>query len=233
MVPKEAEAKKRTRDKTRIEESEGGDATLRGLAVLARAKQDEKKQKADAVVARKEERALKKAELEASAAAAAATTALLSKLQDLQESYIQEQASCVSKFGCPKCEWEGSTCCDPDKKESKRKAQAEFAGKSWPLSAADDKKLPENAKFCRKAYNGFLQTKKDKVKEENQKIARGAFKKQMEDWTKNMQLGKMLLDLKLAQAAAKAAKEATAEKATAEAKEAKEKEPEEAKNKSN
>ena len=69
MVPKEAEAKKRTRDKTRIEESEGGDATLRGLAVLARAKQDEKKQKADAVVARKEERALKKAELEASAAA--------------------------------------------------------------------------------------------------------------------------------------------------------------------
>ena len=51
-----AEAKKRQRDKTRIEESEGGDATLRGLAVKARAKQLEKKQKAAAVAERKEAR---------------------------------------------------------------------------------------------------------------------------------------------------------------------------------
>eukprot|EP00966_Prymnesium_polylepis_P322130 7378402-Prymnesium_polylepis.1 len=69
MVARTAEVKKRTRDKTRIDESEGGDAHLRALAGSARAKQDAKKLKADGIADRKKEAAEKKATLEASAAA--------------------------------------------------------------------------------------------------------------------------------------------------------------------
>ena len=69
MVARTAEAKKRTRDKTRIDESEGGDAHLRNLAESALEKQQAKKLKADGVAARKEERAEKLAQLETSTAA--------------------------------------------------------------------------------------------------------------------------------------------------------------------
>ena len=69
MQPRAALAPKRVRDKSRIEESEGGDAHLRGLAASARSKQTEKEVHVLGVQARKEERVEKKARLESSAAA--------------------------------------------------------------------------------------------------------------------------------------------------------------------
>ena len=65
MVARTAESRKRVRDKTRIEESEGGDAHLRGLAISARAKQLRKSQEAAAVAERKVARLEKKTALEA------------------------------------------------------------------------------------------------------------------------------------------------------------------------
>ena len=64
MVPRSAEVKKRTRDKSRIDESEGGDATLRGLAAKAREKQIAKEQAAAAIQQKKDEREAKRAQLE-------------------------------------------------------------------------------------------------------------------------------------------------------------------------
>lgn len=69
LEPKTAQARKRVRDKTRIEESEGGDSSLRRLAEKATAKLEAKAAHAAAVLQRKDERAEKKARLEASEAA--------------------------------------------------------------------------------------------------------------------------------------------------------------------
>ena len=63
LAPKTATVKKRTRDKSRIEESEGGDATLRDLAGMARTKQSAKETRVAEVAERKEERVGKKARL--------------------------------------------------------------------------------------------------------------------------------------------------------------------------
>ena len=65
LQPKVATVKKRERDKTRIDESEGGDSHLRGLATKARAKQAAKETHATEVAGRREEREKKKAELAA------------------------------------------------------------------------------------------------------------------------------------------------------------------------
>lgn len=62
LVPKVKEPTKRARDKTRIDESEGGDAWLRGLALTARAKQLTKTAKVLQVAANKEASAAKKAQ---------------------------------------------------------------------------------------------------------------------------------------------------------------------------
>lgn len=165
-----------------------------------------------------QEKALQK--LQEVAEAAVSSKALLGKLKNLQESYIEELGAVKPcKFGCDKCKWQGSTCCDPDKKDCKRKAQAEFAGLSWPLSAEDAKKLKEDAGYDQKLYNSFVKIKKAQVKDDNKKMAVEAFKKKMGDWSKNMQLGKLLLDEQ------QAAKKLAAEKATAAAKEATAEEP--------
>ena len=65
LEPKVAEVKKRVRDKTRIDESEGGDAFLRDLAVFARSQQVQKEEAAHAVEQRKQARLEKKEEAEA------------------------------------------------------------------------------------------------------------------------------------------------------------------------
>lgn len=49
LEPKQKEPKKHTRDKTRIDESEGGDAFLRDLAGKARSKQVQKEEAARGV----------------------------------------------------------------------------------------------------------------------------------------------------------------------------------------
>lgn len=56
LEPKVAQKKKGTRDKTQIDESEGGDATLRDLATKARSKQVRREEEADGVKQRKEAR---------------------------------------------------------------------------------------------------------------------------------------------------------------------------------
>ena len=96
MVPRAAETKKRTRDKTRIEESEGGDAHLRGLAESARAKQLKKSQEAAAAAARKVARLEKKVELEESAAA---------RLK------AYEQCTPTCTCGVEMCPWAGLILC--------------------------------------------------------------------------------------------------------------------------
>lgn len=68
LEPKVAEVKKRVRDKTRIDESEGGDAFLR-LAGNARSKQVQKEEAAHAVEQRKQARLEKKEAAEAEAKA--------------------------------------------------------------------------------------------------------------------------------------------------------------------
>lgn len=116
MVPRAAEVKKRTRDKSRIDESEGGDPHLRGLAGKARAKQLEKKQKADAIAERKEEREESKKQLELKMAA------------DL-ESYGKCKPSCTC--GALPCPWAGllhcPTCGDIKRGKCRKKA-CEAAG---------------------------------------------------------------------------------------------------------
>ena len=165
-----------------------------------------------------DEEAEQQINLQAVAEAAVSTSVLLEKLMCLQETYMEEKGSLLpAKYGCEKCWWKGSTCCDPDKLESKRKAQAEFAGLSWPLSTEDDEKLAASAKYDKKVYGSFLQQKKEQEMEDKKKSAMTGFKKQMGDWSSNMQQGKKLLDLAKKCAAEKKAK---AEKPTAEAKEA-------------
>ena len=56
LTPRTSQPTKRTRDKTRIEESEGGDSFLRDLAASARAKQLRKEEHVAGVTARKEAR---------------------------------------------------------------------------------------------------------------------------------------------------------------------------------
>ena len=69
LVPKVVGAKKRERNKTRIDESEGGDSHLRNLATKARAKQVGKAIKAAEVSDRKAARVEKQAQITESRAA--------------------------------------------------------------------------------------------------------------------------------------------------------------------
>eukprot|EP00966_Prymnesium_polylepis_P142681 3294203-Prymnesium_polylepis.2 len=111
LVPKATEIKKRSRSKNRIEESEGGDAHLRGLASSARAKLDKKEAEAQAIQECKEEREVKKARLASSAAAD-------------REAF----SKCTPKCTCGHvpCPWEGlhlcPTCGDIKKSACRKKA---------------------------------------------------------------------------------------------------------------
>jgi len=69
LEPKAAKKKKGTRDKTQIDESEGGDAFLRDLAGKARSKQVRKEEEAARVESNKRARLEKKEEAEAAATA--------------------------------------------------------------------------------------------------------------------------------------------------------------------
>jgi hypothetical protein len=172
-------------------------------------------------IAKKVEEELKDKEnhLQEVAAAAGSTTVLLEKLKNIQESYIEETEKMKPvKYGCAKCEWEGSTCCDPDKRESKLKAQAQFAGYSWPLSPEDREKLEKykpdpsqkkskEAPYELKVYNAILKVKKQEVMEAQRKIALADFKTQMDAWSVNMEIGhKIITKAKEAQKKTEAAK---------------------------
>ena len=157
----------------------------------------------------------KEENLKAVVEAAGSTTVLLNKLKNLQNSYLEESGQIQdTKFGCVKCEWRGSTCCDPEKRTAKQQAQAKFAGLSWPLSEEDAKKLKDDSKYDTKVYNELKKQKKQEALQVKKDCCLKAFKDKMEAWSCNMQAGH-----KLAAKAkeAKAAKEATAKKAEAEA----------------
>ena len=96
LIPKATEIKKRERSKTRIDESEGGDSHLRGLAGKSRTKLDLKEAEEQAKLARREEREAKRARLEMTATAN-------------REAYNKCYPVCTC--GADPCPWAGMHLC--------------------------------------------------------------------------------------------------------------------------
>ena len=110
LQPKVAAVKKRERDKTRIDESEGGDSHLRNLAAKARFKQATKETHTNEVTARREEREKKKAEVAAEREAQVAA-------------YTKCHPRCKCRIKpCPMAEMHHCTVCGDVKKGVCRKA---------------------------------------------------------------------------------------------------------------
>lgn len=110
LVPKVATVKKRERDRTRIDESEGGDSHLRDLAVKARTKQVAKETHATEVAGRRDEREKKRAELAAE-----------------REAQVEAYTKCHPKCKCrgkpcPMADMHHCTVCGDVKKGACRKA---------------------------------------------------------------------------------------------------------------
>ena len=110
---------KRERDKTRIDESEGGSATLRNLAGKAMAKRQKKESEAAAAQEKRDALAAKKAE---AAAAAAALLAAFERHHALYGPILPGRACACPEQPCPMANMVRCLVCGDIKKSVCRKA---------------------------------------------------------------------------------------------------------------